>query len=157
MDTKAEEFQKLRSLLSLKRHEVPPPGYFNHFADRVIAGIEEMEVLSKDSLWEWLRSRLDIRPLLACGFSVALCGAIFSGLVISQDASFLVQHGFSPHDSDAGGSAGIRVVHDRSMASSEFHTGSWGPSGVSSLAPVISSSAFLSRFGPRGQRAIFFP
>ena len=41
MSPDPENFETLRRLLVLKRFEQPPPGYFHHFAPRVIARIKE--------------------------------------------------------------------------------------------------------------------
>jgi len=38
-----DNFQDLKKLLKLKRHEVPPPGYFNNFSDGITARIRAGE------------------------------------------------------------------------------------------------------------------
>ena len=62
------DFDKLRRLLALKRHELPPPGYFNHFSERVVARIEAAEA---DSFgWRrWLR-QITLKPAVAGVFTI---------------------------------------------------------------------------------------
>jgi hypothetical protein len=65
MKAAPEEFEALKKLLALKRHEQPPPGYFDHLPRtiraRVQAGVPETE----SGFWETLFHRLTLRPAAA--------------------------------------------------------------------------------------------
>ena len=94
MNPEQEDFQQLRRLLTLKRHEQPPPGYFEGFSRQVIVRIRAGEGLERESLtarflWElpWLQrlwSGLQARPALAGAFGVLVCGLAISGAVFSE-------------------------------------------------------------------------
>jgi hypothetical protein len=47
MSENEQDFDALRRLLALKRHEVPPPGYFEDFSGNVIARIRAGEAAAK--------------------------------------------------------------------------------------------------------------
>jgi hypothetical protein len=72
MNFPPEEHQSLRPLLSLKRHEQPPPGYFANFSGRVIAGIENESLRSRSAWRTWVEETFQFRPILACVGSVAV-------------------------------------------------------------------------------------
>jgi hypothetical protein len=60
----------VRGLLALKRYEVPPPGYFNTFAAKVIARLEAGDPVESLSWWKRLVLVLSARPSLASGFAL---------------------------------------------------------------------------------------
>ena len=62
MNPAPEEFDELRKLLVLKRHEQPPPGFFNHFSDKVIGRIEAEGLFRRASWWQRLFPSLDAKP-----------------------------------------------------------------------------------------------
>jgi hypothetical protein len=94
MNQDTENFEQLRRLLALKRHEQPPPGYFNDFSRQVIARIQVGERgeggdLIERLLWEapWMRrvwAALEAKPILAGAFGVAVCGLLITGVVYSD-------------------------------------------------------------------------
>ena len=43
MKESGQNFDELKKLLKLKRHELPPPGFFNHFSDEVVSRIRAGE------------------------------------------------------------------------------------------------------------------
>jgi hypothetical protein len=94
MNENQPNFESLRRLLALKRHETPPPGYFNNFSSQVMARIRAGETEMADS-WSgrlftsmpWLLSALqavETRPVFAGGFATALCALLLFGAVIAQ-------------------------------------------------------------------------
>ena len=84
MNTSPEDFDQIRKLLALKRHEPPPPGYFNHFSDKVIARIEAQGLVMRPSWRQRLFPELDARPVLACAYGLIITGLLVVGLGVSQ-------------------------------------------------------------------------
>jgi len=80
------DFKSLRRLVALKRHEVPPPGYFNHFSDQVIQRIRAGERAEPESVGFLVRLRqlFDIKPAFATGFAGALCLLLLVGIVYAN-------------------------------------------------------------------------
>jgi hypothetical protein len=86
MSRDRDNFEQLRRLLALKRHEQPPPGYFNRFSAQVIQRIQAGE-RGQDSVWDlllgelpWLRrfwGVVQAQPLVG-----GLCGAAFCFLLV---------------------------------------------------------------------------
>ena len=97
MNPNSENFDQLRRLLALKRHEAPPPGYFNSFSSQVISRIKRGEHGQPDSLMErlfgegsWLHhlwGALEARPAIAGVFGVVVCAILISGVVYSEDTA----------------------------------------------------------------------
>ena len=94
MNQDTENFEQLRRLLALKRHEQPPPGYFNNFSQEVIARIKvgekgESGAVLERLLWEapWLQrvwAAFEAKPILAGVFGVAVCGLLITGVIYSD-------------------------------------------------------------------------
>jgi len=76
MDSPSDQFDSLARLLRLKRHEQPPPRYFNDFSSQVIARIERGEI--RVSWWE--RFGFDLRPAMAAAAGAMACGLIIYGV-----------------------------------------------------------------------------
>ena len=96
MHSDPENFDDLRRLLALKRHEQPPPGYFNHFSSQVIARIRAGErgepaslisrLLVETTWWHRLAAALEARPAFAGATGAAICALLISGIVYSENA-----------------------------------------------------------------------
>src|SRR3954454_7241532 len=91
MSNAPEEFEQLRKLLKLKRHEQPPPGFFNDFSSRVLDGIESKKAANQsDRLAEhapWLARffhLLETNVIAAGGFATAVCAMLVGGVVYSE-------------------------------------------------------------------------
>jgi hypothetical protein len=96
MNQDTENFEQLRRLLALKRHEQPPAGYFDRFSSQVIARIENGERGEREEpigrlLWEapWLQriwAAFEAKPVLAGVFGVVVCGLLITGVVCADRA-----------------------------------------------------------------------
>lgn len=89
MNPESENFEQLRRLLALKRHEVPPPGYFDRFSRDVIARIKAGERGSEGlaEKFPWLGRILaafDTRPAIAGAFGAAVCALLVTAIVSSE-------------------------------------------------------------------------
>jgi hypothetical protein len=93
MKPESENFEPLRRLLMVKRHEQPPPGFFEDFSRRVIARIEageqgaEAAVVGRwfwETPWLWrFWQALEQRPALAGAFGLSVCGLLVAGIICS--------------------------------------------------------------------------
>jgi hypothetical protein len=105
-----DDFEQLRRLLALKRHEQPPPGYFHGFSRQIIVRIQAGELgdAAEASLWSFsggsflqrIWATLDARPVLAGAFGVAV-GALVSdttgtATAASQPWPTVVAHASAP-------------------------------------------------------------
>ena len=78
-----EGFEELQKLLAMKRHEVPPPRFFNDFADRVLTRLADPEPPSPPTWRQRLGLDFDFKPALVCASGVGLCVALLLGLFAS--------------------------------------------------------------------------
>ena len=65
-------------MLAWKRHEQPPPGYFDDFASSIIDRIDSEQHVP--SWWQRFAALLDPKPIFAGAFSVTVCGTLLVGL-----------------------------------------------------------------------------
>jgi hypothetical protein len=85
MTPEHEEFQELRKLLALKRHETPPPGYFENFSSKILARIEAETTASKRPWWSRWLAQVDLRPAVACSYALGVGGLLVVGLSVAID------------------------------------------------------------------------
>lgn len=85
MNSSPDDFQDLRRLLALKRHEQPPPGYFGYLPDKIMMRIERDDLSEHSSWWTWLVRKLDAQPILAGAYAFAISGLMLLGFKLSQD------------------------------------------------------------------------
>jgi len=87
-----QDFQQLKRLLAIKRHEQPPPGYFNSFSREVIgslranagsqrAGEEGNLALRIFSFLE----RFQVKPFWAVAFGAAACVAMIGAVIYLEE------------------------------------------------------------------------
>ena len=76
--SRGEDFAELRRLLALKRHELPPPGYFDTFHHQVVERIEAME--ARGPWWTRWMDAVVLKPAFAAGFAAVALGFYAFGL-----------------------------------------------------------------------------
>ncbi len=79
-----EDFCSLRKLLALKRYEVPPPGYFEGFSERVMLRIQTVGLRNRMTWWDQLIEGLAARPLLAGAYALCAISLAFMGFRVSE-------------------------------------------------------------------------
>jgi hypothetical protein len=115
MSFDSENFESLRRLLAIKRHEQPPPGYFNTFSSDVISRLREEQRRAQDldkrfEQAPWLLrlfTMLETKPVFAGAFGMGVCALLIAGVVYSENvqpapiATALIGGAGSPLISDA--------------------------------------------------------
>ena len=94
MNENENNFEPLRRMLALKRHEMPPPGYFENFSAEVTARIRTGEARRASGIAErlpeelpWLfrlLSAFEAKPAFAGVFSFSLCLLLVVGVVYAE-------------------------------------------------------------------------
>jgi hypothetical protein len=93
MSTEPDNFEPLRRLLALKRHEQPPPGYFERLPAEIRARLRaagpanatrRQEPETEGSWLLRLWAGLSAKPAWAGAFGVLICGAALTGIFFSQ-------------------------------------------------------------------------
>ena len=64
MEDDPKDFETVRRLMALKRHETPPPGYFRDFSSRVVERIEREEAARPRPWWNRLGEFAVWRPAI---------------------------------------------------------------------------------------------
>jgi len=86
MQDESPEFGQLRRLLALKRHEVPPPGYFRDFSTRVIDRLErEDSNPSQRDWWGRLGALLRVRPAISASFCLATALVLLAATTLFEN------------------------------------------------------------------------
>ncbi len=94
MSNNDNDFEALRRLLALKRHEVPPPGYFEDFSSRVIGRIRANEAAVEMPWMLRFFSRFESKPGYPVAFASALCMLLLYGIVSVEQNPELASSSF---------------------------------------------------------------
>ena len=153
MNETESDFEQLRKLLAAKKHETPPPGYFNHFSSGVISQIRINEsskradgllgTLFSEAPWLLRIVRVfEAKPAYAGVFASALCLLLVAGIVYTEPHSDATADNLAPAQTAQAnpGGASLAAVSanflDQSAPSADM-VSSTNP--VMSLQPVGSS------------------
>ncbi len=146
MNQSENNFVSLKQVLKLKRHEVPPPGYFNHFSDSVISRIRAGEAGGAQSLTErlhgtapWLVSFLNIfetKPGLIGGFATSLCLLLVLGVVFTERSDSATKNILATVEAAPGGDSLASVTAPPLAAAGDSSGIIASTNPVTSLQPV---------------------
>src|SRR6185436_14887275 len=93
MNPEKENFEPLCRLLKLKRHEQPPPRYFNDFSSQVVARIRAGEAGHRETVLDngsWLMklwSLIEAKPMLPGAVGVAFCALLVFGAIYTETST----------------------------------------------------------------------
>ena len=157
MNQKENNFEDLKRLLKLKQHEIPPPGYFNHFSGDVISRIRAGETgapegfLARFESGTFMGSLLQLfqaKPGVIGGFATSLCLLLLISVVMVERPD---------GTSSAGGMAGLPSDQGGLIASGMPLLPA-GDSGISvSTNPIVSLQPSATLFSSSQQNPLFQP
>jgi hypothetical protein len=152
MSESENNFEMLRRLLALKRHEIPPPGYFNHFSGEVIGRIRAGEASAPASISEqlfaeapWLMRLLQVfvfKPAFAGAFASMLFLLLVFGIIFADRPDSAPQPLLQAVAQNDGGNPQLAVVSPMTLPDTTVHTGI-----IASTNPVLSLQPVASLFG----------
>jgi hypothetical protein len=141
MNSNSENFEALRKLMALKRHEQPPPGYFDRLPDKIAARL--VQEGGAPSFWDKIVAGFSFRPSFAYSFALAAFGALTFSL-FSTTRSQPQAAGESSLDFGWRSGATDETAMEQDNAVQSVHLANWmgntNPS-VSSLPSLFSSRA----------------
>jgi hypothetical protein len=78
------DFDDLLKLLAVKRHEQPPPDYFQDLPDQIMERLHYLEPRPPLPWWQRWWEDFGLKPVLAGAYCVGVCGLLLTGLSVSQ-------------------------------------------------------------------------
>jgi hypothetical protein len=151
MSENENDFEGLRRLLALKRHEIPPPGYFNRFSGEVMARIRAGETdaagRSEQLLAEggWLRRLLrvfEFKPAFAGAFASGLFLLLVSGIIFAERPDSAPQPLLQAATQPDGGTPQLAVASPMALPETPVQAGI-----IASTNPVLSLQPVATLFG----------
>lgn len=81
-----EKNRRLQRLLALKRHETPPPGFFERFPNRVLINIRAGTEMETRPWWQRFYRAVLNEPMVAGSYAALGLGALLFGVSVFQMA-----------------------------------------------------------------------
>jgi hypothetical protein len=143
MNSDPKEFDTLRKLMALKRHEQPPREYLDELSHSIRMRIERGE--GRANIWDKLSAHFSLRPSLAYAFGLTVCGALsFSAFYMGKQEM--------TEAADSSGSGTFRAVPVSAFPSqvqpvTPLHVANW----LRNTNPSVESQPQLSLFNTSRQ------
>lgn len=139
--------EKVVKLVGWKRHEQPPPGYFEFLPVRILGRLEEFESARQMPWWTRWLNVCETQPVLLGAFGTSVCGLFLLGISLSEwvvpreTASVTAYHWIAPTEVPANFEEA--KLYGRSPASIAVINSGFVP-GVSAASPAVytTSSSF---------------
>jgi hypothetical protein len=132
--------------LALKRHEVPPPGYFDRFSRDVMARIKSGDTGDEIGVSHSWFSRFlrvfDVKPVFAGAFGTAVCAFLISGVISSEPTGAGAAMASGPGEIPAPTDPLRVAVNDPNTSSNTMASGSLFDQLNLHAAPVTVSDRF---------------
>jgi hypothetical protein len=164
MNENENNFRSLRRLLALKRHEIPPPGYFNGFSSEVISRIRAGEAGAPASFSErlfaeapWLGKLVqafEFKPAFAGAFASALFLLLVGGIIFAERPDSAPQPFLDAMTQNSGSAPQLAAVSPVALPQAD-QIGI-----IASTNPVLNIQPVASLFGqqnPFAQQVSFSP
>jgi hypothetical protein len=145
MQTPPEEFDALRKLLALKRHEQPPPGYFNQFSFKVVARIQAGESAADESWLDRFLARFRVGTAMAGAIGVAAVVVVVGAVLVRQQP---VPSGGGQTARDVivspaiGSNASVTVAASTPRDTNTLHGSNTAPSGLFAPGAEVERAGF---------------
>jgi hypothetical protein len=142
MNLQPDDFEALRKLMALKRHEQPPPGYFNRLSDKIAARLEREG--GRPGFWERTLAAFTFRPAFAYSFALATFSALTFSVINSVRTQPQESSQSQPGNSWRTG-AQDEAFASKAMPLESLHVANWmgntDPSVEASILPSLFSSS----------------
>jgi len=78
--------KRLLRLLALKRHELPPPGFFDQLPSRILVSLRAGSEISELSWWERAWQTVVQQPMVGLSYATLGVGAVLFGISVLETA-----------------------------------------------------------------------
>jgi len=160
MNEKQDNFEDLKQLLKFKRHEIPPPGYFNNFSDQVVSRIRAGEAGGGRTIMDRIESEapwvinflhiFETRPGVIGAFATIVCLLLVSVVVFSERADQAARAQLAISEATTPVGSPMASMTAPALVAASDSTGI-----VASTNPVTSLQPVATLFGQPGSSTLF--
>ena len=141
MTPENENFDQLRKLLALKKHEAPPPAYFDSLPGKIMARIEAAQGQQQLSWWRRWLARFEVNPI-AAGAGIAVVGVCLLLLAVLTMNTGPVSTPSTAQKAPATGTSPVSPTPETMLASSNSSS---APTGLFNPGGQLESSSRVER------------